>query len=572
MGGTLAAAIALVLAVCSGASASASWTGVGAPQTIRQAPLGGAQARHTRAYPTAAASLGELWTYDYGNTRSGHDTIDPPIKSLSAKAVWDDDSLDGGVYGEPLVYDATVYVATENDSLYAIAAGTGKVLWHLHVGTSVAKPVFDSAPTLSGGCGDIGPLGITGTPVIDVATDEIFVAEETELAGQKGWQGIRHWLVAINMRSHQVLWHRDIDPPYGNSPSHYFIPAEQQRPAITLANGRLYVGFGGLDGDCGQYHGYVVGLPVTGSGPLGSYQVPTQREGAIWETNGAVVSPQGDLYVATGNGSSDTAAAFDEGDAVVELSPALKRIGYWAPSNWAQLNDTDSDLGSAGPINVPGTSLLFVAGKPSPSGDYGYLMSEGHLAGIGNGAYTAPACPGGGDFGADASDVIGIGKSAANLHLRSVRKRDRGVPGHDFAHGVPPCVVALVREPERAADRGGRSRMGPRLGRRGPVRHEPGQWARPRQPDDRRARAFRDPRRRGRDAARANCRRRRGLPYRRLNRSTQIELRHSDRAASCELRAAPLRRAQAASATAASGVATRKLKLSSRYRYALSSS
>jgi len=94
-------------------------------------------------------------------------------------------------------------------------------------------------------CGlrDIDPLGITGTPVIDAATEEIFVAEETEPARQKGWQGIRHWLVAISLRSHRVLWHRDIDPPHGNNPSYYFIPAEQQRPAITFANGRLYVGF-----------------------------------------------------------------------------------------------------------------------------------------------------------------------------------------------------------------------------------------------------------------------------------------------------------------------------------------
>jgi len=408
--GTLAAAIALILAACSGASASASSTGVGASRTMRQAPAKEAQARHAPAHRAAAVTLGDLWTYDYGNTRSGHDTIDPPIKNLSGRAAWDDDSLDGGVYGEPLVYVSTVYVATENDTVYAIAAGTGKVYWHLHVGTSVPKSVIDSTPTV--GCGDIDPLGITGTPVIDAATDELFVAEETELAGQKGWQGIRHWLVAISLTSHQVLWHRDIDPPYGNDPSHYFIPAEQQRPAITLANGRLYVAFGGLAGDCGQYHGYVVDLPVSGTGPLGSYQVPTRREGAIWETNGAVVSPTGDLYVATGNGSSNNVADFDEGNSVVELSPTLKRLGYWAPSDWVQLNDQDWDLGSAGPINVPGTSLLFVAGKPSSSGDYGYLMSEGHLTGIGHGAYTAPACPGGGDFGADASDVIGTGSGA----------------------------------------------------------------------------------------------------------------------------------------------------------------
>jgi outer membrane protein assembly factor BamB len=351
-------------------------------------------------------------TYDYGNTRSGEDPVGPAIKNLSGSPAWDDHGLDGAVYGEPLVYDATVYVATENDSLYAIAARSGKVLWREHVGTAVSTSVVDSAPTLNSGCGDINPLGITGTPVIDAATNEIFLAEETELAGQSTWSGIRHWLVAISLSSHQVLWHRDIDPPDPNTSGSYYIPAEQQRPAMTLANGRLYVDFGGLDGDCGQYHGYVVEVAVSGSGPLGSYQVPTQREGAVWETNGAVVSPQGDLYVATGNGSSNTIADFDEGNSVVELSPTLQRLGYWAPSNWVQLNDSDWDLGSGGPITVPGTSLLFVAGKPSSSGDYGYLMREGHLGGIGRGAFTGAACRGGGDFGADASDVVGTGKTA----------------------------------------------------------------------------------------------------------------------------------------------------------------
>jgi hypothetical protein len=204
-----------------------------------------------------------------------------------------------------------------------------------------------------------------------------------------------------------VIWHRDIDPPHPNTQNHYYIAAEQQRPAITLANGRLYVPFGGLYGDCGQYHGYVVDLPVSGNGSLVSYQVPTQREGAIWETDGAVVSPQGDLYVATGNGSSNDIAHFDEGNSVVEFSPSLKRIGFWAPSNWVQLNDQDWDLGSAGPIEVPGTSLLFVAGKPASNGDAGFLLREGHLGGIGHRAFVGAACASGGDFGADASEVVG---------------------------------------------------------------------------------------------------------------------------------------------------------------------
>jgi outer membrane protein assembly factor BamB len=76
-----------------------------------------------------------------------------------------------------------------------------------------------------------------------------------------------------------------------------------------------------------------------------------------------------------------------------------------------QLNDEDWDLGSGGPIQVPGTSLLFVAGKPAQSASYGYLMREGHLGGIGKGAFTGEVCSSGGVFGADASDVLGKGSS-----------------------------------------------------------------------------------------------------------------------------------------------------------------
>ena len=107
-------------------------------------------------------------TYDYGNTRSGLDTVDPTIKSLSSAPAWDDKSLDGAVYGEPLVYDATVYVATENDSVYAIAPRSGKVIWRVHTGTAVTSSEINSAPGV--GCGNINPLGITGTPVIDAAS------------------------------------------------------------------------------------------------------------------------------------------------------------------------------------------------------------------------------------------------------------------------------------------------------------------------------------------------------------------------------------------------------------------
>ena len=382
---------------------------------VPAAPLSASVHPSASSGGSGAAPAGDLLTYDYDNSRSGDDPASIAMKGLSTAPAWNDDSLDGAVFGEPLVYGSSVYVATENDTLYAIAATTGHVLWKLHVGAAVSLSVVDSAPTLNSGCGNINPLGITGTPVIDPSNNELFLAEETETDGRSDWGHIQHWLVAISLTTHQELWHRDIDPPHGNNGRFYYIPAEQQRPAVTLFDGRLYVPFGGLIGDCGQYHGYLVDLPESGKGSLQSYQVPAQREGAIWETNGSLVSPQGDLYVATGNGSSNSIAQFDEGNAVVELSPSLARLGVWAPSNWVQLNDEDGDLGSGGPIQVPGTSLLFVAGKPAQNASYGYLMSEGHLGGIGKGAFTGKVCTSGGVFGAEASDVLGSGKNSRIL-------------------------------------------------------------------------------------------------------------------------------------------------------------
>ena len=400
-----AACIGAVLAVATAGCAAASASG-----TLPMTKSPAASSRGTpRQLPSP--SLGDLTTYHYDNARSGDDTVDPRIIGLSSAPAWNA-SLNGGVYGEPLVYDARVYVGTENDSIYAIAAKTGKVIWKLHVGTAPnTSSVVDRGPNL-GGCGDISPLGITGTPVIDPATNEIFAAEETEVGGNN-WRDVRHWLVAISLATHRELWHRDIDPPDGNQASHYYVAAEQQRAALTLFDGRVYAEYGGLDGDCGQYHGYVVGLPASGTGPLVSYQVPTQREGGIWGTGGAFVSPSGDLYVASGNGSSNTIKDYDEGNSIVELSPTLKRLGYWAPHNWVQLNDDDWDLGSAGPLAIPGTSLLFAAGKPANGGSFGYLMKDSPLGHIGKGAFTGTLCSGGsGVFGADASDVIGTGAKA----------------------------------------------------------------------------------------------------------------------------------------------------------------
>ena len=433
------------LALCAAAIGGISAADASTPSAAAHAAAAGARGTAKAVSPL----LGDLTTYDYNIARSAEDTVDPTIRHLSSKPRWDA-NLDGSVYGQPLVYGGFVYVGTENDSVYALFARSGKVAWRAHVGNAVSTNVIDAAPTLSGGCGDISPLGITGTPVIDTATHEIFAAEETAVGGDT-WQDIRHWLVAISLTTHRELWHHDIDPPHANNPNYYYVPAIQQRPAATLFGGRVYVEFGGLSGDCGQYHGYVVDLAATGRGGVGSYQVPTQREGAIWGTSGAFVSPKGNLYVATGNGSSDTVAKFDEGNAVVELSPSLHRLGYFAPSNWVQLNDNDWDLGSASPVAVPDSSLLFVAGKPGPSGAPGYLMKDSPLGGIGHGAYTRMVCSSGnGVFGADATYVAGTGPSARIYIYAPCGSGTQAIE----VHATAPISFRLVWTPSTGSPNG----------------------------------------------------------------------------------------------------------------------
>jgi outer membrane protein assembly factor BamB len=363
-----------------------------------------------RAQVITTARLGNLTTYHYDNRRSGSDAVDPALSKLHL--AWDDGGrsgphLDGAEYGEPLAYRGLVVVATENDSVYGIEARTGKIRWHLRIGDPVYASSLRADPDL-GGCGNIFPSGITGTPVIDRGRNEVFVVGERQLTGTPAYKHIQHWMAGISLSTGKLVFERRVDPLANGNP--YDVAALLQRPALTLSNGRVYAEYGGLYGDCGNYHGYVVGVAVSGQGALSSYQVPTQREGAIWATDGAVVDPTGDLYVATGNGSqSNPHQSFDYGNAVIELSPTLHKLGYWAPKDWAALNGADLDIGSGGPIVVPGTNRIFEAGKTDEfDKSVGYLVTEGRLGQIGGQAFKGAVCsPGGsGVFGSNASLVV----------------------------------------------------------------------------------------------------------------------------------------------------------------------
>jgi outer membrane protein assembly factor BamB len=277
--------------------------------------------------------------------------------------VWTSPDLDGQIYGEPLVYAGRVYVATENDAVYALSAASGAVIWSAHLGSPV--------PAGSLPCGDITPaVGITGTPVIDRSRNEIFVvADELD-------NGIpAHRLVGLGTASGAVQMSQDVDPP-GADPA-----ALLQRTGLTLDASRVVFGFGGNYGDCGSYRGRVAAVPETGGTPeyFTVDAAPGESQGAVWMGGAApVVDSAGHIWVSTGNGSVHSANhAYDDSDGVLELSSSLRLIQFFAPSTWPANNSQDLDMSTA-PVLLPDGQVM-LAGKSRIV----YLLSGAHLGGIG---------------------------------------------------------------------------------------------------------------------------------------------------------------------------------------------
>lgn len=318
---------------------------------------------------TTLGTSGAQWTtYGGGTARASADTAEGPLSGAPTKA-WTSSGLDGAVYGEPLLFDGEVLVATENDTVYALAATNGATLWSVHLGTAV--------PASRLPCGDITPVvGVTSTMTVDPASGTLFVSGAT-INGAS----VVHSLYAIDISTHAVAWRRALDQPG------WVAADELQRAGLALDDGNVLVSFGGNYGDCGSYHGWVIGVPESGTGALLAYRVPTANEGAIWAPPGPAVNTAGDVFVATGNGSAGAGQPFDHGDAVVELTPSLSEQQYWAPADWAQLNADDLDLGSTSPVLV-GSDELFEVGK----GGAGYLLHTASLGGVGGPAEEVGLC------------------------------------------------------------------------------------------------------------------------------------------------------------------------------------
>jgi len=146
----------------------------------------------------------------------------------------------------------------------------------------------------------------------------------------------------------------------------------------------VYVSYSGYTGDCGNYHGWVVGVDINNPSSVGAWAT-TAIGGGIWG-HGGVASDGTNMFVVTGN-TFNTGGNWMGGEAIIRLQAGPIWSGrpadYWAPINWFNLDIGDTDLGgvSATVIDVPGATpseLVLALGKDSNA----YLLDRNNLGGI----------------------------------------------------------------------------------------------------------------------------------------------------------------------------------------------
>src|SRR5262249_35266367 len=153
------------------------------------------------------------------------------------------------------IFGGRVYVATLNDTVYALDQVNGSIVWSKHVGT----------PQTGGwGCGNISPTGILGTPVIDTSANRIYAVAEVVIAGATTYH-----LFGLDLgNSGNIVLNTTITTPG------FDWTIEQERGALALHGGYVYIPFGGRAGDCGNYHGYVFSVNTSGGAIGGHYTTP----------------------------------------------------------------------------------------------------------------------------------------------------------------------------------------------------------------------------------------------------------------------------------------------------------
>ena len=291
--------------------------------------------------------------------------------------------VDGQVYAQPLyVHSLTIagtgtlnvlYVATMHNSVYAFDAdGVGGTapLWQVNLGSTV-DPTTLLPPEDETYTDILHEVGILSTPVIDRASNTIYVVNETLVGGAPAFflhaldlnNGSEKWNgpVQIQATVAGTGWDGTGDATDGELP---LLPVDHiQRPGLLLAHGMIYAGFGS-HGDAIPWHGWIIAYNAQDLPQQTAVfnTTPSTAGSAIWQGGRGLASDaNGSVYCATGNGNYDGVMSW--GESVLRLTPTLSVADWFTPAEYASWTDDDLDFGSNGPILVPGTNFLIAGGK-----------------------------------------------------------------------------------------------------------------------------------------------------------------------------------------------------------------
>jgi Putative Ig domain len=373
------------------------------------------------SFSVGVTNLAGIYTYHNDVARDGTNTKEYALTTANVNTTTFGKlfscTVDGAVYAQPLwvanfkvggsVHNV-VFVATAHDSLFAFDADATSCqqLWQVslidtaHGGTGgeVTVPSGTSGNLVGFGDGDITPeVGVIGTPVIDPVNSIIYVVSKSmNPAGTSFYQRLHAIDPATgNERSGSPATIAGTYPGVGDGGSSVTFDAQQenQRGGLTLANGTIYIAWGSHE-DKTPYYGWMAAYTYGG----GSFQqaamfnsTPNAGYGGIWMAGGAPsVDSNGNLYVATGNGTFDATSTSgfsnDFGDSFLQLSPALTISSWFAPSDEESDDANDRDQGSGGAALVLNLSsgspqhLIIGGGKDGTL----YLLNGDSMGGLGD--------------------------------------------------------------------------------------------------------------------------------------------------------------------------------------------
>jgi hypothetical protein len=355
--------------------------------TAAAGATGNAGAVGTAGAP-AAGGAGAVDTTQSVLTRNKHETrdgffIQPTLtKAMAMKMAPDTGfmaTFQGTLWGAPLYVEngpsgmgAFIAVST-NNSVYAFNETTGATLWTHSIGT---------APNVGfSGCGNT--TGITSTPVIDLSTRTIYVAGVVTVAGG----GVTHQIHALELDTGNARttpgWPIDVSTLKDPTGTTFKAVAHNQRSALSLVNGTLYVAFGGHVGDCNQYHGWVIAVNTADPTKTGAWATAGNGE-AIWASGGMASDGTG-VFAVTGNRNGDSSTHQDSEEVVhiTGLAQLDRTTGVFYPGSWRSMDGSDLDFGSASPvvISVPGSMPSTLVAAASKNGHF-YLLNPANLGGM----------------------------------------------------------------------------------------------------------------------------------------------------------------------------------------------